>query len=202
MTKPFIIGIGSVARVGKDTAAEGLCQNLAFKRIGFADRLKAVALEADPLVTASVQTMNVNIGHGRLKWVVGGMGWEQAKNVYPEVRRFLQELGLGARKVFGKTFWIDQAMLEATGHERVVFSDVRFINEAEAIRAAGGFVVRVNPPGYVGKGHVSETELDGFDFDEEFNNDGSIVELQEDIVAWVRNKLETQEKQLKLGEAS
>lgn len=176
MTK--IIGLGHVARVGKDTAAEGLVRELGFTRLGFADPLKELALAADPLITSSTRTVNVQAGHGRLAWTVAGMGWENAKNTYTEVRRFLQNLGLGARTVFGEDFWVEQTLRKAERHQRVVIPDVRFTNEADAIKAAGGIVIRIDRPGHVAAGHVSETELVDYDFDHVMANDGTALDLQ------------------------
>lgn len=187
----LIVGIGHVARVGKDTAATALCRDLGFVRYGFADQLKELALAADPLVTPAVKVINTGNGHGHLAWVTAGLGgWEAAKDSYPEVRRFLQRLGLGARQVFGEDFWIDRLLEKAGTDERVVIPDVRFRNEAEAIRARGGVLIRINRPGHVAAGHVSETDLVDFDWDEEFANDRSVAELQQDIVAYVKNCLD------------
>lgn len=186
---PFIVGIGHRARVGKDTAASALCASLGFVQRGFADPLKALALECDPIISPG-QTMVNQLNNTRLKWIIQGLGgWEKTKDTYPEARRFLQNLGVGARKVFGENFWIDQAFNEL-GTEPVVFADVRFENEVEAIRSRGGVVidiVRAVPPTVA---HVSETELDGFDFDEVFVNDQGIAELQATVVAWVKNRME------------
>ena len=192
---PFIVGIGHVARTGKDTAAEALCRDLGFVRKGFADQLKELALAADPLVTSSTRTVNTDIGRGRLNWMVRSMGgWDQAKDTYPEVRRFLQDLGQGGRTVFGENFWIDRLMESLGDAERVVIPDVRHPNEADAIKAAGGVLIRINRPGRVASGHISETALVDYNFDEEFNNDRSIADLQATVVAWVKNYLQVKDR--------
>lgn len=190
---PLVIGIGHVARVGKDTAADALCRDLGFVRRALADPLKELAMRTDPLVTSTTRTQNTNIGHGRLAWVVQGMGWEGAKDSYVEVRRFLQNLGVAARDTFGPTFWVDQLVswIERSGHDRIVVPDVRFPNEAEAIREAGGLLVRIDRPGVRGDGHVSETALRDWDgWDHVFVNDRYPIDLQTDIVNWVRDVLQ------------
>jgi hypothetical protein len=186
----MIVGIGHVQRVGKDTAAEALCRDLGFVRKGFADPLKDLAFATNPLVTSSTRTVNTDVGHGRLQWVVQGVGgWEQAKNTYPEVRIFLQNLGQAARKVFGETFWIDRMFDKVGPEDRIVIPDVRHRNEADEIRARGGVLIRINRPGKVAAGHVSETDLVDYDWDEEFMNDRSIAELQATVVAFVKNRI-------------
>jgi hypothetical protein len=123
----MIIGFGHEARAGKDTAAMPLV-DLGFKKVGFADALKALAYESDPLIRSGA-TVNVNIGHGRLKHIVSQLGWERAKDDVPEVRRFLQDLGVAARTTFGEDFWVEQWGLRMMAHSDVVVCDVRFQNE-------------------------------------------------------------------------
>lgn len=185
-----IVGIGHVAQVGKDAAAEALVRDLAFKRVSFADPLRDLALKADPLVTSATRTVNTLTGHGHFKWVVQGLGYEDAKNTYPEVRAFLQRLGAGARDVFGDDFWIEQALKKANGNPNVVIPDVRYENEAEAIRAMGGILIRIDRPGRVASGHVSETELADWDgWDEVFENKSTVMDLQQNVVAFVKNRM-------------
>ena len=182
----MIIGLGHVARSGKDVAASALSRDLGYRRVAFADKLKELALDIDPIVTASTQATNVGAGKGRLAWVVRGMGWDEAKAVYPEVRAILQRLGAGARDRFGEEFWIDIA-LPASLKGDVVVSDVRYLNEAEAIQERGGKLIRIDRPGYVAEGHVSETALAGFEgWDAIILNDGSVQDLERKVVNQVK----------------
>lgn len=194
----MIVGIGSVARVGKDTAATALVRDLGFKRIGFADALKRLALEADPMISPSgARTVNTQGGRGHLKQIVTGSSWEQAKDQWPEIRRFLQELGVGCRRVFGDGIWI-QAIEQAMKVDYLtgdwVVPDVRFINEADWVKAQGGITVRIDRPGFFGAGHISETELNKYTFDYALENDGSIQQLERKVVDLVRG---LQQKALK-----
>jgi hypothetical protein len=189
-----IVGFGHQYQVGKDTAAQALCKELGFRRVGFADKLKALALEVDPLVTSATRAVNVDAGRGRLKWTVQGLGWDEAKRHHPEVRAVLQRLGVGAREVFGEDFWIEQALGGAHSVAKIVVPDVRFLNEAEAIKARGGILIKITRPGHHGDGHVSETELNGFDgWDHVIHNQGSIAELEQTVVRLVREEIQKQE---------
>jgi hypothetical protein len=136
-------------RSGKDSAASFLGSRHGFHRLAFADRLKAVALATDPIVDAHVSL-------GRLSDLIHRRGWEGAKE-HPEVRAYLQDLGVAVREHLAEDAWISPVMAEAATYRDSVVTDVRFPNEAEAIRAAGGFIVRVNRP-YLPDldGHVSE----------------------------------------------
>lgn len=196
---PFLIGISYASRAGKDTAAEALCRDLGFVRVGFADKLKELALACDPIVTHGAAQVN-RLDNTKLNWIVKGMGgWEKAKDTYPEVRRFLENLGTGCRDVFGADFWVDQ-LLAGVDSDRVVVADVRFANEAEAIRAKGGKIIKINRPGFPAR--PFERELEDYDFDEVFENDRGIVELQATVVAWVKNQIQVAERKPTIVEAA
>jgi hypothetical protein len=190
----MIVGLGHNMGVGKDTAALALSRDLGFRKLAFADPLRDLAMHADPLITSTTRTVNVGIGHGRLAWAIKGLGYEEAKSTYPEVRAFLQRLGYGAREVFGAGFWVIQTMGKARILEErgvpVVISDVRFLNEAEAIKEADGLMIKITRPGHTGDGHVSETELAEYSgWDLVVENNGSVVELEQAIVREVRDRM-------------
>jgi hypothetical protein len=177
--------------VGKDTAALALARDLGFRKLAFADPLRDLAMHADPLITSSTRTVNIGVGHGRLGWAIKGLGYEEAKRTYPEVRAFLQRLGYGARQVFGEDFWTDITMNKATaGNVPVVIADVRFLNEAQVIKSVGGLLVKIARPGHHGDGHISETELAEYDgWDLVIENNGSVLELEQAIVREVRDRM-------------
>ena len=79
--------------------------------------------------------------------------------------------------MFGINFWVD-ITLNSIKEDRAVISDVRFKNEADAIKRIGGQVWRINRNG-VGPvtNHSSETDLDDYDFDHIIDNDYSVVDL-------------------------
>jgi hypothetical protein len=61
---------------------------------------------------------------------------------------------------------VDYALDNAPDGSKIVFADVRFPNEGDAIRALGGKIIRINRPG-VGpvNGHTSETAMDNYPYD-------------------------------------
>lgn len=182
----MIVGIGHISRVGKDVAANALSRDLGFQRRYFATKLKELALIADPLVTAQIATANIAVGRGRMDWVVKGMGWEEAKNVYPEVRTFLENLGHGARQVFGEDFWVRMAVDGITPDQNVVFADMRHYNEVDAVKAFGGKVIRIDRPGRVPK-ERSEMPLVTYDgWDAVIPNTGTVQDLETAVVNQVK----------------
>lgn len=63
-----------------------------------------------------------------------------------------------------------------------VITDLRFKNEAEAIKKRKGSLVRVERKGLMtASNHISEIELDGYEFDYVIQNDGTIQELIEKV---------------------
>ena len=63
-----------------------------------------------------------------------------------------------------------------------IITDTRFPNEAEAIKKAGGIIIRIERPGIDPVNlHTSETSLDNWDFDHVVVNDGSITDLTKKI---------------------
>jgi hypothetical protein len=118
------------------------------------------------------------IGNFRYKDLVDVYGLDSAKDSHPEIRRLLQVFGTEVgRDMFGTNFWVDLT-LNSVKEDRVVISDVRFKNEADAIRSIGGQVWRINRNG-VGPvtDHASEVDLDLYDFDFIIDNDYSVVDL-------------------------
>lgn len=187
-----LIGLSGYAQSGKDTAALTLIE-LGYERRAFADKLKALALYLNPIVDAHVE------GYGycdlgccgpevELELLASKLGtevdWDRAKR-HDEVRSLLQRLGVGAREILGDSVWIDAALHGLPDSTKnVVVTDLRFRNEADAIRGIGGKVFRVERAG-VGpvNGHVTETALDDYDFDAVIYNNGTI----EDLHVMVRN---------------
>lgn len=172
---PHIIGLSGYARAGKDTTAEVLGRLYGYKRIAFADNLKLFTRAVDPIIF-----MQDKDAVRAEEWV-RGVGDHEAKN-HPEYRRLLQEVGTKARTFFGDDVWIKSALKDLEPEINYVVTDVRFPNEADAIRALGGQVWRVIRPGTTAvNSHVSEHALDGHDFDAKVINDGTLTELEGEV---------------------
>jgi hypothetical protein len=214
-TTPLLIGLIGRKRTGKDTLAATLVDELGFARVAFADPLRELALAIDPLVGPAPLPGDGVPRYRRLSEVVAAIGWEAAKDCVPEVRSTaLQSLGQALRGV-DEGFWVEQAM-ETVDHLRcpvrpypsairaalleagfpleepraalpVVVTDVRMPNEAEAIRAVGGVLVRVTRPGTASADeHVTETALDDYPEDFLIENDRDLEALRAEAHALVR----------------
>lgn len=180
----MLIGLSGYARSGKDTVGAILTERFGYARRSFADAVRAGALAIDPVVCSGRD------GLMRLSSLVGDLGWETAKNL-PEVRRLLQRIGTDfGRSLLGENVWVDAAFQGVSPGQRIVFTDCRFPNEASAVRASGGLMVRVERPGVVSvNSHVSERALDDWTFDEVIENDGSIDKLERIVCELVGESL-------------
>lgn len=103
------------------------------------------------------------------------------------VREFLQRIGTDAMRCgLHVNTWVNMLMTEYKKeknseeeytHPNWLITDVRFLNEYEAIKKAGGIIIRINRPDMLISNHISETALDGQEFDYVINNDGEIIKL-------------------------
>lgn len=177
---PRLIGLTGLARSGKDTAAEALVAD-GWERRAFADSLRSFMYQLNPIVLPAGT---------RLRSVVNAYGWETAKTSIPEVRELLQRCGTDAgRNVLGENVWVTATLgdLPELHRPSVVVTDVRFPNEADAIRDYGGVVVRIVRPGVTlirdaeGNVHPSETALDDYPIFHVVVNDGTPEDLHRKI---------------------
>jgi hypothetical protein len=171
------VGLIGKARSGKDSVAKRLSERWAYTRVAFADPLKTMALDLNPLVPT------VGGIHVRLSSLIGDVGWEYAKDTYPEVRRTLQKLGESVRRN-DPDYWINVAMDKVSAADSwnlpVVITDVRYANEVEALRNRGFTMIRIVRPGASageGASHESETELDTCYTELTIGNTGSLADL-------------------------
>ena len=155
----LLIAFGSKCRNGKDTAGEAI-------RDYYAARREQVVRHGMIARTPAVQIVKF------------------ADALYKEVRelhgmtdknpKLLQDVG-HARRQENPNYWIDKAFAGiASWAQIVLITDLRYQNEAAAVKARGGhnvLVQRVNADGspFISDDrpadHPSETDLDGYNFD-------------------------------------
>ena len=164
----MIIGLTGYARSGKDSVAKVLVEQYEFTRVAFADPIRDLLLELDPILDKG----------NRLSSLVTEYGWEIAKS-QSEVRRLLQTLGVGARSIIDQEIWVIKALRSMSDNKNYVVTDVRFKNEMIALKLSAAQIWRVERPG-VGaiNNHVSESEMSTFEVDQTFINDGSLEDLE------------------------
>lgn len=174
---PPVIGFCGAAGAGKSTAAHWLTSRHGYRRERFAGPLKDM-LRAFGLTAAEVdgdrKETPLDVLCGRTP------------------RQAMQFLGKEwGRDLLGPDVWVAawSRRADAIGAcgGTVVADDVRFLNEAQAIRARGGVVVRIRRDGAAsasGAGHASEAM--GFQWDFEIVNPGADLRALYDVLdAWL-----------------
>lgn len=165
----MIIGICGAAGAGKDTVALRL-RDRGFFRVAF----------ADPIYEMLSAMTGLSVGElsdrGRKEQEIPWLG--------KSPRQLLQSLGTEwGRQSVSDDVWIRIALRTARIASLAVIPDVRFDNEAQAIRAVGGSVWRVVRPGVSCLGastaqHSSERGISPELIDEVLMNDGSLESLE------------------------
>ena len=162
----MLLGLCGKARAGKDYVARYLSHEFDFMRLTFASPLK-------DLVKNLFRMSPEQLEDGVLKNTM-----DHRYGITP--RELLQYLGTDVLRKMYPNIWTDYGMRQYDEWNRnltmkkytkgVVFSDVRFVNELDAIRAHGGYVIKIvrlnedgslyiDTPGAT-KNHASETSLD------------------------------------------
>ena len=168
----MIIGLSGYAQSGKDSTAELLCLNYGYTRLAFADPMRQALMIINPRLDSIT----------RVSDFVGDYGWDVAKK-NPEVRRLLQVLGTDfGRKMLGDDVWINIALSGIKSEDKIVISDVRYPNEAQAIKNLSGSLWRINRHNHSAvNGHTSEHAMDNYMFNHVIYNDGTLDDLSDEV---------------------
>lgn len=180
-----LIGLSGMKRSGKDSTAEILQRNYGFSRLAFADKLREALLALNPFVVDTSAHM-----YSPLRELVDTWGWEGLKTThwYPEIRRLLQYGGTEmGRNTISEEVWVSPVMhqyafLKQEGVPAVI-SDVRFSNEAKAIRHNGGIIIEVQRTG-VESPDSHPSEAINFEPDFVLDNNSTLEDL-ESKVDWI-----------------
>lgn len=171
----MIIGIAGKKGTGKDTAAETLGN---FKNLKMAGALKAMFrafLEYQEMEQTTIERM-----------VEGDLKEVPSKKYLcgKSPRVFMQLLGTEfGRDLIDEDLWVNSTMRKAENYTNVKFTDIRFPNEHEAVKQAGGITVRVERDTEEDStsSHASEMFIDSLPVDYLIINDSTIDQLQSEM---------------------
>jgi len=172
----MIIGLCGLAGSGKDSVSAILSRRHGFAAISFAGPIYRAVSEITGLPPARLKDRDQK--ERPIPWIG------------KSPRELLQTLGTEwGRNMVREDIWVRIAMWRASEHERegrhVAITDVRFANEAEAIRHAGGYVWRVERPGAglagAAGGHSSELGIPDRLVNQVVRNAGSLDDLEEAV---------------------
>lgn len=178
MSKQILIGLTGRAGAGKDTVAKHMA-NCAFTRYTLAMPLK-MGLEAMLDIPLDVWDDRV-----RKEQVIDWLG--------KSPRQVAQTLGTEwGRQMVHPNLWVMLMLrrwdeVRASTSPRMVVTDVRFDNEAQAIIDAGGTVWKVEREGVAPvAAHVSEKGVSPALIEGAVKNYGSLTQLEVNTVQWVQ----------------
>lgn len=106
------------------------------------------------------------------------LGWDGFKD--DRGRRLLQDVGM-AMRTYDPQHWINYVGGAMRGRS-CVFTDVRFVNEADFIRSQGGIIVRVVRECVQVGSHESEAGQMAIRSDQSIINDGTIERLHAQLL--------------------
>lgn len=186
MDNRAIVGVGFRAGAGKDSVGN-IMESYGFVRLRFADALKDAACGIFGWRRDQLEDLD-------FKQTVDEF-WGETP------RTLLQRFGTEAmRNNIRQDIWIKalerRIKRQATNVEhstRIVITDVRFLNEALAIKEWGGKLICIHRPGFDSNvsskeaKHVSETELvKYYDWDYHLYNDSDLLTLRSAVYEIVR----------------
>jgi len=178
----MIVGLVGGAGTGKSTIANYLVSAQSYREDSFAKTLK----DAVSAVFSWDRAMLEGATPESRAWREQTDAWWAARLNIPHFspRFALQHIGTELfRNSLSEDVWIAsfQRRLQASPGARIVVSDVRFANEAAAIRDAGGILIKVIRPGTVSGNHATETQWTEIQTDHVIINDGTLSDLIDKI---------------------
>ncbi|QTW18209.1 hypothetical protein [Comamonas kerstersii] len=197
---PTLIGLTGPNGAGKDTAAEMLAGKLTREGrstvvMAFADALYeevSAAFFLNPLHLKDRATKEQPLQQLSLTYC----GDQQFAQVVQQQtgctaytphspRQILQWWGTEYRRAQQPDYWVQRLLAKVQQHreagvQHIIVTDVRFADEAAAIRTQGGQIWRIHRPNYTpaGTGHVSEVTGEEFAPEVTIRNEGTMELLR------------------------
>lgn len=176
----MLIGISGKKLSGKNEVADML-SFLLFKKGTYqqfreAKDIRNTFLKAEDYINAELTLPNIHSFASNLKKCVAvctGINFHdlEDRNVKSSeiswmgisYRKLLQEFGEGIRQTVDKNFWVNSLLSQYDNSKNWIISDVRHIEEANAILDRNGILIRVNRNTGSNDTHISEIGLDNFE---------------------------------------
>ena len=174
--KKKLIGCIGLARSGKDTTADYLCNNYNFTKYSFADPLKRGCMN----IFGFTEDQVFGDAKDEIDPVWGCTPRDILKVMGTEVCQYDLQTHIPAFKEIGRLIWVKrfEQWYKNNTDKNIVISDLRFIHEANSIVSMGGEIWRVNRPGKdVGDFHASEKEMFDIPYKNLLTNDKDLQNL-------------------------
>jgi hypothetical protein len=156
----MLIGITGHKFSGKSTVTNMLSEMLGYETHSFADKLKDVTC----ILSGCTREDLENYDFKENELVPDYLRPYCLNADKPTYRAFLQRFGSEVMRGVNDNIWIDCTLSNCS--ENAIISDVRFPNEAKAIREHGGIIIKVVRVGVATNDtHQSETHIDEIEAD-------------------------------------
>lgn len=174
-----LIGLSGRAGSGKDTVANYMVNNYNYTKLSFGKVLKDVVscifgwprylLEGDTKESREFREKED-------KW------WSEHLKIKITPRIAMQKIGTDVfRMHFHQDIWLLILKKQITKYDKIVVTDIRFLNEYNMIKNMGGNVFKISKSNIIKDTHLSENILDNIQFKYEIDNNGTIEELYQKI---------------------
>ncbi|WP_339091638.1 hypothetical protein [Variovorax paradoxus] len=200
------------AGAGKDTAADVLVAHARFRKLAFADALRgeisnafgvslndlnsqnlkhvptvALRMRRAPLDFLAAVVLSLSAAAPDHRTPLSDEWLEEPRTP----RQIMQWWGTEYRRAQKPSYWTEQlikrlAYYRREGETRFVVTDVRFDNEAHALRMAGAVLWQVTRPGHSGAAegeHVSATDGSRFDPESVIVNRHDVHHLRDEVLS-------------------
>ena len=177
----MIIAICGHKFSGKSTVARLLGNATGYEVVSFADKLKDITCVLSGCTREDLE--NYEFKENEL--VPYYLQPYCLNTEKPTFRAFLQHFGSEVMRGVNDNIWIDCTLSNC--EKDAIISDCRFPNEAKAVKARGGIVIKVVRPDVKAEdNHQSETLIDEIDADYTLWNDTTLENLVLNVDSLVR----------------
>lgn len=193
MMTPQIIGLYGDSRAGKDETAAILVADFGYEKRAQAAAIRRILLDLDPVIQGNNGTF-YTMQH---MFEACEEDWDKVKAFSSDSTDYMIRLGQSARDNLGINVWLEAAFPAPNYMGKVVISDIRQVNEYEAVKARGGEVWRITRPGTVRR--AMDGLLDHLTFDTHIRNIGSLADLRGLVQASIATNMDNATKKLNSG---
>lgn len=202
----MIIGIVGRARVGKDTFASILAEEL-FDSTRFRFVLIAYATELKKRLQYDFDLSYEQLWGSEKETPDFRYKKRDSDNSFWTAREIMQFIGTECYRSVDSDFWVKQLfrIIDDNEYSNVIITDIRFPEEAVPVSDRGGYLIKVTSVRELeeinGNSHSSEVSMDNYDkIDYHVKNDGTIDELRGIAKQVVKFILKSEELKTRLSE--
>lgn len=189
----MIYGLTGKKRSGKSESARFIMNKMGAVHVNFKDQLIAEIKRNFPTMLTELVKLLEKVDYDGQHPLTQDTIFDIKQ---PVVRALLQNYGTEVRRNDDPDYWVDQwwkqaKMIINIDHSHIVTDDVRFLNEAQAVRDLGGVIIKIVRIGQVSTDtHQSEIEMDMIEPDYTLNvAEGDIADLHkklDKITDWIK----------------